>query len=77
MNEYLSLHKVLSEAWVEYQRMFDALKKFDEGLMMPNVITDPEKTLWEREQLEAEERVAFEKRKEAEEVLKEYLKRRR
>ncbi len=45
--------------------------------MMPNVITDPEKTLWEREQLEAEERVAFEKRKEAEEVLKEYLKRRR
>jgi hypothetical protein len=73
MNRYLELSKALSEAWVEYQGKFDALKKFDEGLLMPNVITDVEKTLAERDRLEIEERNAYEKRKEAEKAYKEYL----
>ena len=50
MNECLELHKALSQAEVEYQRKFDAVKNFELGKLMPNSITNIEQTLelWEK-----------------------------
>jgi hypothetical protein len=75
MNEYLKLHKALSEAQVEYQQKFDALKRFDDELWMSGTNAKPEKSLKERDRLEAEERVAYQKRKAAEQAYIECLKR--
>ncbi len=74
MNEYLKLHKALSEAEVEYQQKFDALKNFDHGLLS-KPITDVMQALEQRGKLEAEERVAYQKRKAAEQAYIECLKR--
>lgn len=75
MNEYLKLHKALSEAQVEYQQKFDALKRFDDELWMSGTNAKPEKSLKERDSLEAEERVAYQKRKAAEQAYIECPKR--
>ena len=74
MEEYLKLHKALSEAEVEYQKKFDAVKTFEGGLLMPNQITNIIQTLEEWEKFKAEEHIAFVKleaaRKDYGEVLR-------
>lgn len=61
MDECLKLHKAMSEAEVEHQQKFDALKAFDDELLVSGTITNPEERIKERDRLEAEEQVALEK----------------
>ena len=37
MDEYLKLHQALSEAEVEYQKKFDAVKNFELGLLSKSI----------------------------------------
>lgn len=75
MDEYLKLHKALSEAEVEYQKKFDAVKTFEDGLLMPNQITNIIQTLETWEKLKAEEHSAFIKREAARKDYGEFLRR--
>ena len=76
MNDYLELHKAMSQAEVEYQQKFDAVKKFEEGLLLSG-ITNVEKTLEEWDKLKAEEKAAYNKQEAAREAYRECLKRNR
>lgn len=73
MNEYLKLHKALSEAEVEYQQKFDAVKNFELGLLSSGI--DVPQTLKEWDRLKGEERVAYDKREAARKAYEECLKR--
>jgi len=74
MKEHSDLHRALSRAEVEYQQKFDAVAKFERGLLMPNSITDPEKTLANWDRLKAEEQAAYDKRETARKAYGEFLK---
>lgn len=71
MNECLKLHKVMSEAEVEYNQKFNELKRFDDELLLSGIITDPEKLTQERDKLEAEVKAAFKKQEAARKVYSE------
>ena len=73
MNECLELHKAMSQAEVEYQQKFDAVKRFEEGLLSTG-ITEVEKTLKEWDELKAEEKAAYDKQKAAREAYRACLK---
>ena len=73
VNERLELHKALSEAEVEYQKKFDAVKNFEDGLRS-SLVNVPQ-TLNEWDRLKEEERIAYEKREAAREAYKEFLRR--
>ena len=74
MNECLKLHKALSQAEVEYQQKFDAVKNFELGLLMANSAADVRQTLKEWERLKAEEQAAYNKREVARKAYGECLK---
>ena len=73
MDEYLKLHQALSKAEVEYQKEFDAVKNFELGLLS-RPIDDVLQTLDKWDNLQKEERNAFNKVKAARIAWKEYLK---
>jgi len=73
LSEPLKLHKALSEAEVEYQKRFDALKDF-EHLRFPPNITTIEQILKEWDKLREEEKAAYQKREVARTAYREYLK---
>jgi hypothetical protein len=73
VNEHLRLHRDLSEAEVEYQQRFDAVREFELGLF-DSGISIPE-TLREWDRLRGEERVAYDKREAARKAYVEYLER--
>ena len=59
---------------MEYQKCFDALKKFDDDIIRTGHINNIEESIQKRTQLEENERIAYGKRKEAEGNYKEFLK---
>jgi hypothetical protein len=69
-NERLKLHKALSEAEVEYQKKFDAVKNFEDRLLS-SVVNVPQ-TLEEWDKLKEEEQAAYDKREAAREAYKEF-----
>lgn len=64
MNECLELHKAMSEAEVEYQKKYDALKEFESLNFPPSVRGSLEAILEMWDELKKEEQVAY-KNKEA------------
>ena len=72
MDEYLKLHKALSEAEVEYQKKFDAVKKFELGLLSGS-INNVQQILKEWDNLQKEERVAYDELEAARKAYKECL----
>jgi hypothetical protein len=72
VDEYLKLHQALSEAEVEYQKKFDAVKNFELGLLSRS-INDVLQTLNEWDNLQKEERDAYDKRQAARKAYKGYL----
>ena len=71
MDEYLKLHKALSEAEVECQKRFDKVKKFELGLLSSSINTP--QTLEEGDSLKKEERVAYDNREAARKALEDWL----
>jgi hypothetical protein len=67
----LKLHKALSEAEVECQKKFDAVKSFELGLLSSS--TNMPKTLDEGDSLKKEERVAYDNREAARKALEDWL----
>lgn len=64
VDKRLELHQALSEAEVEHQKAFDALRKFDEKVLRDG-ITDFEKAVSERKLLEDQESLAKDKKQQA------------
>ena len=71
VDEYLKLHKALSEAEVEYQKKFDPVKNFELGLLS-SPINMPQ-TLEEGDSLKKKERVAYDNREAARKALEDWL----
>ena len=72
VNECLKQHQALSEAEVEYQRKFDAVKDF-ELLLLSKPISNVLRTLNEWDNLLKEERDAYRKLESARRAYKECL----
>ena len=73
MNECLELHKALSEAEVEYQHKFDAVKNFELKLLSSIVVVP--QTLDEWDKLKEEERIAYDKKEAARKTYRECMQR--
>jgi len=73
MNEYLRLHKAMTDALNEHVEKENAQNSFLKGMEQPNVTTELEQILITWEKLQSEERAAFQKLKVAEKAYSEYL----